>query len=177
MTIKSWSKIFFKWSGEWVQQHIIDYLRDSDDKIISIKSYLVKDGIKTISRFTSYEYNHLDRRSSRTHFVYFDGQITYGKKIYYYYDVINSNKPVKPTHDLYKIFPNPTTGIINIRSQQKSQNITKVDLYNTSGNRIKTQIVSGQNAYLDLSDFPSGSYFIRLSNDKNVLTKHILIEH
>lgn len=70
----------------------------------------------------------------------------------------------------FKIFPNPTTGIIKIQSQQP---IEKVMVYNSMGLILKEfQPVEG---IIDLSDQQKGIYFIRITTSDKSVTKKIVV--
>ncbi|GAB5539915.1 MAG: hypothetical protein Salg2KO_20180 [Salibacteraceae bacterium] len=55
-----------------------------------------------------------------------------------------------------KVFPNPTTGLLNI---DKKSNATTVDIYSTAGQFIDSRTVHG--AQIDLTDQPAGFYLIK----------------
>jgi hypothetical protein len=67
------------------------------------------------------------------------------------------------------IYPNPTTGLINI------MNTAPVDIsaYNITGNELlRTERNVSQ---IDLSDLPEGVYFLKINNQKESFTKKIVL--
>lgn len=73
------------------------------------------------------------------------------------------------------LYPNPSSGIISISSQQKS--ITKITAYNILGSEIKTFYPQERTNYeIDMSDSPSGCYFIAIETDNNKIVKRIIIK-
>ena len=67
-----------------------------------------------------------------------------------------------------KLYPNPTTGILNIQGE----GITAVEVYNTVGQRVMTQVVDGNSIQLNTESLNNGIYFLRIqANDGNVLNR------
>ncbi|UQB69088.1 DUF5074 domain-containing protein [Epilithonimonas zeae] len=58
------------------------------------------------------------------------------------------------------IYPNPTTEILNIKSQDK---IVEVSLFDISGKQINTKVVNGQ---VNVSKLLKGNYILRVTTDK-----------
>lgn len=85
------------------------------------------------------------------------------------YDLLSS--------DVIKIFPNPAKDVLNveINTDALRGNVTAT-LFNINGELIKTQIfqVNGI-AKMNVSDVIAGNYILRISNDKNLVAKSVLI--
>jgi len=79
--------------------------------------------------------------------------------------------------DVIKIFPNPAKDVLNveINTDALRGNVTAT-LFNINGEQIKTQIfqVNGI-AKMNVSDVIAGNYVLRISNDKNLVAKSVLI--
>jgi hypothetical protein len=71
--------------------------------------------------------------------------------------------------DVVQIYPNPTNGIVNIQTNPDNNYI--VDVYNLQG----TILLTSSGNQIDLSDFPSGFYFIRVRSSAFVQIKRIFI--
>ena len=77
----------------------------------------------------------------------------------------------------YLVYPNPTNGILNI--EVKSNKFRDVNLFisNSMGEKIYNQKINlnnESNIRIDLSDFPSGIYFLNsITNNGEVFTKQI----
>jgi len=67
------------------------------------------------------------------------------------------------------LFPNPTTGMVNIGNQ----NLSKIELYDTSGKMVKAFVPQAQ---IDLVGLSKGMYLIKLFSDQGVLTDKIILE-
>lgn len=70
------------------------------------------------------------------------------------------------------VFPNPTTGILNIQISDSSE--YNIEVFNLSGQLIlKSQI--SRNTTLNLNDLPKGVYFLRLYNIKSSIYRKIIL--
>ena len=67
------------------------------------------------------------------------------------------------------IYPNPTTGIINIGNM----NLTEIAIFDTSGKKIKAMAPQAQ---LDLSDISKGIYLMKLVSADAILVEKIVIK-
>ncbi|MDC8003270.1 choice-of-anchor J domain-containing protein [Aureisphaera galaxeae] len=71
------------------------------------------------------------------------------------------------------MFPNPTTGQLNIASPQAA--IEKVEVYDLMGRMVTTNNIQGNNNILiDLSGLKTSVYFVTLTTDQGVVTKKIV---
>lgn len=78
-------------------------------------------------------------------------------------ELICHGKPSKTTdnniNNEVSIYPNPASHSVDINS---SHSISKVEVRNITGSTIKTQDVTGTQVRLDLTDLPSGIWFLTL---------------
>jgi len=74
--------------------------------------------------------------------------------------------------DAVLIYPNPSNGIVNISSEKE---IELLQVYDLKGTLI-FEIQDTQNPQLDFSSMDKGIYFCRIKQDKQWLSKKILIE-
>ena len=73
-----------------------------------------------------------------------------------------------------KIYPNPTTGIVEINlADHKINKLSIIDLY---GRIIIENIPANQNETIDLSGFANGVYFIMLEKGEEVRISKIIKE-
>lgn len=80
-----------------------------------------------------------------------------------------------------KIFPNPTSSTLTIRFNLLQSDELSIGLYDMQGKPILTKNLGKKETIvheetLDLSNVPSGTYFCRISGQKNTITKR-LIKH
>jgi len=71
----------------------------------------------------------------------------------------------------FSIFPNPTTGILNINS--KDNNKFSLILFNSIGKKIE-ETQSIQHLQLNINNYPAGIYFIQIQTGNNLITKKII---
>ena len=70
------------------------------------------------------------------------------------------------------VFPNPTTGMIQI--QNSESRMENVEVYDAYGKLLNTMIVNDHTANLDLSGYAKGTYFVRVTTEKGVVTKRVV---
>lgn len=68
-----------------------------------------------------------------------------------------------------KIYPNPTSGKVNI----EAEGMTQVTLVNMMGQAVYEADVDTDQLNLDMTAFPAGSYLVRIVTDKGVCVKHL----
>lgn len=78
------------------------------------------------------------------------------------------------TNESIAIFPNPSTGIVNLMAHSKGQ-ITRIQLFDLGGKEMKiTAQYENENVVLDISSCPSGEYLLKaLVNNETIETKLI----
>jgi acetyl esterase/lipase len=87
-----------------------------------------------------------------------------------------TENPHAATESLFKIYPNPTTGIFTLELQQgQLEEGVKYECYGIFGERLFSGILSNKSGRIcSLSNLPSGIYFIRvIAGDKTETTKII----
>jgi hypothetical protein len=73
------------------------------------------------------------------------------------------------------IFPNPSSGVINIQSSVLSN--LKLEVYNYLGECIHQQVCTSATQQIDLNSQPNGIYFLKFQSEKNSFSKKIIIVH
>ena len=81
---------------------------------------------------------------------------------------------------LIKLYPNPTTGIINIVIEgYREQNLT-IEVLNITGKLVYSKQLENMKVIMmekiDLSDQPKGIYILKLHNYKTVKVRKVLIQ-
>lgn len=71
----------------------------------------------------------------------------------------------------FKIYPNPTQNSFSI-STSSSVNISKVTIYNSIGQHLKS--FSTDKSNFDISDFMSGIYFVKIETDQGSINERII---
>jgi gingipain R len=70
--------------------------------------------------------------------------------------------------DQFSIFPNPTTGKLNIASKNASA-IETVMVYDLSGRKLCEKNIQGQNGFVDMTSFSNGVYFVHIKTKDGML--------
>jgi sugar lactone lactonase YvrE len=72
------------------------------------------------------------------------------------------------------IYPNPTSSILNIFSEQNKFANSQIEITNYLGQAVLKTEFKNQ---IDVSTFPNGFYFLNIQSNEGVLTKKIVIQH
>ena len=73
---------------------------------------------------------------------------------YYTFSTIDVNVMEIPTNNTYDIYPNPTTGLVTV----KSGNVNYIVIYNSVGQRLRVV----QDNAVDMGEFENGIYFFNI---------------
>ena len=82
-------------------------------------------------------------------------------------EIVSFNESV---YDDFLIYPNPVDDILKIKS---SDEIKKVKVYNLSGQLIMSE-GQGFETQIDMSNFDSGMYLLRIETEDNIYSKRIV---
>jgi hypothetical protein len=70
------------------------------------------------------------------------------------------------------IFPNPTTGVLNIRLSEQETKLSRIEIYNSMGELVISKEIANNHYLLDMSPYNQGIYFIRgVDQSKKYYTK------
>jgi len=70
------------------------------------------------------------------------------------------------------VYPNPTTGELNIQSS--TFKVQSVEIYDIMGKKQKSRRAEEQNVVMDISEFPSGVYFVKINTENGTITKKVI---
>ncbi|MEI6185305.1 MAG: peptide-N-glycosidase F-related protein, partial [Bacteroidota bacterium] len=73
------------------------------------------------------------------------------------------------------VYPNPSTGIFNLTSNNKPENVCNVTIYNLFGNHVKEFQWNGENTTFNLSNNAAGIYIMKVSNKDKVEIKKLMV--
>lgn len=91
-----------------------------------------------------------------------------GTRTFYYYNHLNAVN-LRTEDDMFLIYPNPTSNIINITGLNQP---VGVKIYSVQGQLLKS--VNQVNSTIDLSDLPNGIYILNLTMGTHVLRERIV---
>jgi hypothetical protein len=79
--------------------------------------------------------------------------------------------------NILRVYPNPTTGILTVISGESTGKADDLTVMDITGRIIFSDVVSsGQQYNLDLSSYPGGYYFVRVSSDTGTLTNKVILD-
>jgi len=70
------------------------------------------------------------------------------------------------------IYPNPTTGIINLQTKEK---ISSVSVYNSAGQKVSFKSLNKENTSIDLSNLSSGVYFVEITLGNKTVKRYKVV--
>jgi len=73
------------------------------------------------------------------------------------------------------VYPNPNSGIFSVTLAAEISSDMTVNVYNTLGELVKTVTVDGTTTSIDLSEFASGVYVVKVIADNQIATKKITV--
>jgi len=74
----------------------------------------------------------------------------------------------------FEVYPNPATTSVNVVLENDQP--ATLDIYNLTGGKVQSIILSKKETIISTEGFSKGSYFFKLSKDSGVQTKKIVIE-
>jgi hypothetical protein len=103
--------------------------------------------------------------SGQPYVAYADFEYSYQATVMKYdsvYTGLNSHQQQKVS-----IYPDPATEKITIEIS-KAEKQSNLSIVNLEGQQLITSQITGPKTQIDISNLPSGVYFVRLTNDKTV---------
>jgi uncharacterized repeat protein (TIGR01451 family) len=86
--------------------------------------------------------------------------------------ILNTDKQVDYEKNTFRIYPNPTTGILQI--EQKDNNDLNIKIYDNLGRLVLQKQSNSSNSNLDISNLADGIYFIAIQVDNELISRKIL---
>ena len=118
---------------------------------------------------------------SITRFVMFIDQGVVNWDLYFLDDFNLSSTPLLINEinesNLISVFPQPAKNSLNIQVKLNNSEINTLDLYNSQGKILSSNVLNknDENINLDVSQFKSGIYFIKVHSKNNLYTKKVQI--
>ena len=80
-----------------------------------------------------------------------------------------------------QVFPNPATNVLNVTFSQKAPQNVSLELLDVRGRKLKqaSNIIGGAGAVnysIDINDLPAGFYLLRLSSEKGVQSRKVVVK-
>ena len=70
------------------------------------------------------------------------------------------------------VYPNPTTGVVQIKNEE--WRMENVEVYDAYGKLLQTMSVFDHTVNIDLSSYAKGTYFVRVTTERGVVTKRVV---
>ncbi|SMC84397.1 T9SS type A sorting domain-containing protein [Moheibacter sediminis] len=71
------------------------------------------------------------------------------------------------------VYPNPTTGIVNINSKVPN---AQIEVFDASGRKMYSVNSTKQLTTIDLSSYGKGIYLVKVAEGKNIITKKVIVK-
>lgn len=75
-----------------------------------------------------------------------------------------------------KVYPNPSSDVININLSNKNNNSVDVEIVNNLGQVVYSTSMNASTQSIDVSSLNTGIYFVRLTSEGNTATQKIMIK-
>lgn len=79
--------------------------------------------------------------------------------------------PENNLNQAIKIYPNPTSDVVNIKADST---IRSIQVYDVQGRILISKILSEENASVDLSSYSSGIYYLKINSDNGSKTEKLI---
>jgi len=133
-------------------------------------TYTQVSGTGTGSTFTA-DLTGLTPETSYTYKAYitFNGTTVYGEEMTFTTEPVGIN-----AYELNNVvvYPNPTTGLVQIKNEE--WRMENVEVYDAYGKLLNVMSVNDHTATLDLGGYAAGTYFVRITTEKGVVTKRVV---
>ena len=75
------------------------------------------------------------------------------------------------------LYPNPSTGIINFKTDTLKDTTFSIKVYNALGQKVfETEYSNTKDTSLNLSDLKKGTYFVTFTNETKTVTKTVILQ-
>ena len=96
----------------------------------------------------------------------------FGEEVSHMISVKATEVGVNEVEQTLKIYPNPTSGLLNIQYE----GMTRIEVYNTVGQCVMTQRVNGNSTQISTATLSDGMYFVRVhAQDGSVLNSTVSV--
>jgi hypothetical protein len=80
------------------------------------------------------------------------------------------------SNDIVQLFPNPVNTQLTIRASAFQNESAKAQMFNTSGQLVKTFTLNRGEAQLNVEELTSGVYVIQINGEERIISERIVIE-
>lgn len=109
-----------------------------------------------------------------------DGQVINAKKVSLNTAATTGIDPVQLTGAKVRVFPNPASDVANVRLTLDTPMNVNVEVFNVMGQVVATRnyglMVGDEIIRMNVSQFATGTYMVRIALDNQVITKQIVVD-
>jgi hypothetical protein len=153
----------------WVNREKDTLIYDTNHNLASIfqQGWNGSAWLNTLQLNITYDANNFQKSISIKYWNYNGTKVTSGDSTYYYFHTVLGINELKPQGRNITVYPNPATDKITIESSA-NQTKSQLTILNLNGQQVFTCQISEPKTQIDITNLPSGVYFVRLTNDKTV---------
>ena len=154
-----------------IQSDSFSYHYDVNDRLILKEEYTKNYNNPIGKHFTTYEYYCNGQLKSET----YNGEHPYCRKDYSYYGGVDC--PLDEEEKKLLLFPNPTKGIVNIKSKLEADinEIEWMELIDANGRVVQKFGRKNPNDQIDIGHHAKGAYFLKIKTNIGLDTFRVLL--
>ena len=80
-------------------------------------------------------------------------------------------------NDFYSVYPNPSSHVINILFENKNHLNLVVNVYNTLGDKVKSEMIFEKNYQINIADLSNGIYTLEVCSDSGSTFQKLIIQN
>ena len=100
-------------------------------------------------------------------------KVTSGDSAYYYYHTVLGINDLMAQNGNLTVYPNPASTQITIETSTSPAQ-SQLSIMNLNGEALITRQITEPKTQIDISSLPNGVYFVRVTNDKTIVTGKII---
>jgi|GEM_PF-2367631 len=93
----------------------------------------------------------------------------------YAYQDLSSSLQEQEKQNQYSIFPNPSIGTIHIKAPTEQNYEVSIIIHNSMGKKIDEKALQKTNQVINMTNYPSGLYFIVIKEEGKILETHKIV--
>jgi hypothetical protein len=80
-------------------------------------------------------------------------------------------------NDEWTVYPNPSTGVLNIVNNKSVKEISLLQILNSIGQIVFEETITSNYKNIDLSKLSNGVYFVKIVSDKQSVIKRVVLSN
>jgi hypothetical protein len=168
--------------GGWTWNGKREYLYSGQDLLteITLSEWNEAAGDWKLLNQYKYVYDSLSRTYNKSYYTWINilHRLELTTRDYYYYSENQSVGIAEQKEDMFLIYPNPASEILNLRSGDFGFNTTLLEIFDYNGRKLleRTVAAGNKNTEIDVSSLKNGFYLTRIQFKNQIITKKIVIQ-